>query len=51
MLTHRRQYHVLVAVVVGAEGQESGGSSAMANNPEVFLVGLTDHILFLVRER
>ena len=49
MLTHRRQYHVLVVVVFGAEGQESGGPSAMANNPEVCLVGLTNHILFPVR--
>lgn len=49
MLTHRRQCHVLVVVVLGAEGQENGGPSAMANNPEVSLVGLTNHILFPVR--
>lgn len=49
MLMHRRQYHVLVAVVLGAEGQESGGLSVMANNPEASLVGLTNRILFPVR--
>ena len=49
MLTQKRQYRVLVVVVLGAEGQESGGPSAMANNPEVSLVGLTNHILFPVR--
>lgn len=49
MLTHRGQYHVLVVVVLGAERQESGGPSAMANNPVVFSVGLTNRILFPVR--
>lgn len=46
---NRRQYHVLIIVAFGAGEQESGGLSAMANNPEVFLVRLTHHILFLVR--
>lgn len=49
MLTHRRQCRVLVVVVLGAEGKENGGPSAMANNPEVSLVGLTNHVLFPVR--
>lgn len=49
MFAHRRQYHVLVVVVLGAVGQESGGPSAMANNPEVSLVGLTNRILFPMR--
>lgn len=49
MLTHMRQYRVLVVVVLGAEGQESGGPTAVANNPEVSLVGLTNRILFPVR--
>lgn len=51
MLTHRRQYHVLVVVVLGAQGQESSGPSAVANNPEVSLAGPTNHILFPVRGR
>lgn len=49
MLTHWRQYRVLVVVVLGVEGQENGGPSEVANNLEVFLVGLTNHILFPVR--
>lgn len=49
MLTHSRRYHVLVVVVLGAERQESGWPSAVANNPEVILVGLTNRILFPVR--
>lgn len=46
MLMYRRQYHVLIVVVFGARGQESGGTSEMANNPEVSLAGLADRILF-----
>lgn len=49
MLMCRRQDHVLVDVVVGAERQDSGALPAVANNPEASLAGLTNHILFLVR--
>lgn len=46
---HRRRYHVLVVVVFGTVGQGSGWLWPLANNPEVSLVGLTDHTLFTVR--
>lgn len=49
MLTHGKQDDGLVVVVFGAKTQESRGFSAMANNPEVSLAGMTDHILFPVR--
>lgn len=45
-ITHGRQYHVLVVVFLGAGQQESGGSLETANNPEVSLVDLTNHILW-----